>query len=242
MFSFTLFICFILFTIENQAQVYKNWFCNQGIVNCSSISVGYSQSSYHDDTSAIREAFWNACLIYAKNKQESISGGETFWATEIGMFAMGNDFKESYDTLSVKQYLKKFRILDTLIEGNLVAVLAGVSNCISDIKKVSCIMPSKIPEWVYIAPENSEYCYAVGVAPGYYYEKSSWVEAEKSARLKLASNASTYVESWQLMNKSSGQSIENSVLSVNISNVRVVSRWRDLKDDLYYVLMKMPKR
>lgn len=225
------------------AQVYKKWFLNQSDIRCKAISVGYAIHSYFQDTTAIKLAFRNACINFVRNKQDRISGGEAFWATGIGTFDMGNNFTETYDTTMVPYYEKQFFIIDTLAEKNFVAVLTSFKGCKlrPGELKGRFINISNQPDWVEAPPRDKNYYYSVGMSPGYFYEKSSWLEAEKSARLALASSISTYVESLQLMDFYSSQDIENRALSVTLNNVQIVSRWRDINNNIFYVLMKMPK-
>jgi len=244
--SFLIFIL-VLLPLNCYSQVYKNWFIHPSQINCSEISVGYAIHSYFKDTTAIKRAFINACQHYAENEQVSISGGHAFWATGIGTFDMGNNLKETYDTSLVKSYEHTFKIIDTLREGNFVAVLSGNKGCNPQSKVFlkTRIEISKNPNWINNPPESKQYYYAVGIAPRYYYEKSSWEQAEKSARIQLASSISIYVEVLNRMQSFSDEATENSIenqdIAVTLQNVQIVSRWVDKSDDFYYVLMRMRK-
>lgn len=236
---------FILYPFFSYAQIYKGWFINQSEVNCKMVSVGYAEHSYFRDTAAVKRAFISACRNFVMDKSTKIKGSEAFWVTGIGTYDMGNNFKGIYDTSRVKYYEKKFVVLDTLNEGGFVSVLAGNRGCKPNmhIFKRENMDSLKAPSWIENPPKSDEYDYSVGASPAYYYEKSSWLEAENSARLKLAFSISMNIESLQMMNFDNGisQSIENESITVNLHNLKVISRWKDKKNDIFYVLIRMSK-
>jgi hypothetical protein len=96
------------------------------------------------------------------------------------------------------------------------------------------------PKWTESPPNDENYFYAVGISPEYYYEISSWKEAEKLARRNLA--RSVYIEIKSLQKGARQfQEITNENLEMDLHNIQVVSRWRDIEEKLFYVLIKMPK-
>jgi len=244
--SFLIFIL-VLLPLNCYSQVYKNWFIHPSQINCSEISVGYAIHSYFKDTTAIKRAFINACQHYAENEQVSISGGHAFWATGIGTFDMGNNLNEAYDTLLAKHYEHTFKVIDTLRKDNFLAVLAGNKGCNPQAKVLSKIKMDTIqnPKWISDPPESKYYYYSVGIAPRYYFEKSSWEQAGKSARIQLASSVSIYIEVLKRMHsfldETTENSIENQEITVTLHHVHLISRWIDPKNGFHYVLIRMRK-
>ena len=50
----------------------------------------------------------------------------------------------------------------------------------------------------------------------------------------------TNVKSLQKVTASEGQDVRNEELSVILRGIQVVARWRDVKRQIFYVLLKMP--
>ena len=78
------------------AQVYPNWFLNQGSTKCTCTTVGYANASFYAD-SASAQAIRNAYENYSRNRATRISGGQVFCSTEAGTFWMGANFREDFD-------------------------------------------------------------------------------------------------------------------------------------------------
>ena len=78
------------------------------------------------------------------------------------------------------------------------------------------------------------------MAPQYYYESSSWKEAERMARRNLARSVYTTV---RMLQKSGiqAQGIEHEELRVNLHDISVAARWTDVNARIVYVLMRTPK-
>jgi len=104
-----------------------------------------------------------------------------------------------------------------------------------DVKRVNA------PPWVERIPESSSYWYAVGIAPKYYYETSSWSQAGQEARKYLAFSKGLSIRD---VTKVSGSGDSKQVLEVDVElkNIEVIARWRNLKNDLFYCLLRCPKQ
>lgn len=237
-----IFVIYLFFAGILIAQSYKAWFLNPLDYGCGNTVIGYSNRSYYGDTSAIKNAFLNACENYLKQHQVYFSGGQAFWTTEAGTYWMGNSFTEEIDTSIVYTTVSTLKIIDTLITPDFVAVLVSDQSCEGKFDNISQNINSlKTPVWITSIPYDNRFFYSVGLAPSYYHERSSWEEAEKIARRNLASNVSSKMKSLEKKSSLEYQEIMNEDIAVILKNCQIIGRWRDLKKNIFYVLMRMPK-
>jgi len=235
------FTFFINLSVQGFSQSYPKWFSNQSDLNCKTTVVGYAHPSFFPDSSA-SQAIKNGFEIFARQKYTHISGGQAFWSTEIGSFWMGSDYQEQFDTSYVNIAKSHLNPLDTLFTKKMTVVLLGNSDCSIDenLKFRVRFQNTVPPKWIESPPKDDNYFYAVGVSPEYYYEISSWKEAEKLARRNLA--RSIYIEIKSLQKKSQQfQEITDEKLEMDLYNIQVVARWRDVIEKIFYVLIRKPK-
>ncbi len=238
---FSLFV-FVLFKHNAIAQEYPLWFLNQGELRYGNTAVGYANPSFYPDSS-VSYAINSACETYAKQMWIKLFGGQAFWSTELGTFWMGSDFSEQFDSSAIAMAKTQLQLLDTHYSGNIVLVLLSNSTSPTDVainRKLS-VKNLPPPQWTESPPKDNEYFYAVGVTPEYYYEKSSWLEAENLARRNLASSVIIDIKALQKMSKQF-QEIRQEELSVELKNIQTVARWRDVKNKLFFVLIRMGRR
>lgn len=222
-------------------QVYPNWFLSQGLTKCTGTTIGYANSSFYAD-SAVAHAIRNAYENYSRNRITRIVGGQVFWSTEAGTFWMGADFREDFDTTAMKSAPSFVSLLDTYANANIVMVLLGDTTCrIDEVERTRLPLLKAHPEWSDTPPKDEKYCYAVGVAPQYYYETSSWIEAERIARRNLARTLTVSVRSLQKSTAREGQEIRQEQLEVTLRNIEVMARWIDTNKKIFYVLSRTPK-
>ena len=222
-----------------QAQVYPVWFIEQGRVLCSDVATGYARLAYYEH-SASGEAMINAQCNASKQRRSVLRGGEAFWQTAIGSAYLGSDIEEVYDTTACDTPLVVTG-LDTFTCGNLVGVLVGGRACgLGDdlLGPVDCSKEDK-PHWIENPPRQAGYVCAVGAAPVYFYEVSSWLEAEKRARMGLARSLGTRIRSLERGDDTVRDALIHDSLSVVLRGVQVVGRWRE-GTEVCYVLARMP--
>lgn len=231
-----IFYIFLLPAIVH-SQCYPKWFLHQGRLSQSS-AVGYSKSSFYPDSS-ISIAVLNGIENFARQVNVSIAGGQAFWTTEIGNIWLGSDIHETFDSARIE--LNSYNVLDTSHCRNITLILIsqGDNNFDSSLKELECINDSLKPSWINNIPSDPNYLYATGIAPEYYYEISSWREAERNVRLSLARQINVQIKSLQKMTKYEGQDIKTEEIVVMLNDLEVMERWRDQNKKFYYVLMRM---
>jgi len=220
---------------------YPRWFLQQSKTGCPDLVVGYSRSFKNRDSS-VDYAFRNGCVNYIRQKHTFISGGQAFWDTEIGAFWLGSDIEETFDTARVEPAMEHLKVVDTFYSDHMTAVLLSPSECriSSTMKSRQGLSGKKTPSWVSRLPKDGRYEYALGVAQSYYYEPSSWLEAERSARKSLAGALFSIVRSLEKQAEQYSAVVDES-LSVHLANIEVVERWRETGSGIYYVLIRMPR-
>ncbi|MBF8296552.1 MAG: hypothetical protein HW389_3097 [Bacteroidetes bacterium] len=226
---------------KSSPQTYPAWFIEQGTLCRGRVAVGYADPSYFPDSSISRAAK-NARENFARQKETHVQGGQLFWATEGGTYWMGADFREQYDAAASGSALASLVPVDTLVNSSMTLVLLTDRLCQINraaLRQVS--LSGEAPRWTETLPQDGEYFYAVGVASEYYYEVSSWMEAERNARRNLARSVVVAVASLQKLSSREGQDIRREEISVSLSHIDVVARWRDRTNGIFYVLLRAPK-
>jgi hypothetical protein len=231
----------LLYARSGFSQEYPIWFLNEREVGCGNAAVGFAKVSFYRD-SAIALSFRQGCEAIVRQSAVKIAGGQSFWATEAGTYWMGTDIREEYDTSKIAGVCNQVVALDTFAADAGVFVLVGQHGCMTPgLKGKTVSLAGKgLPSWTEDLPRDGEYVYAVGVAPRYFYETSSWTEAERAARRNLARTLLSHVKSLQKRDEDEAQDVRQEDLSVVVKDYRVVARWRDMKTETFYVLVRMP--
>ncbi|MEX2088723.1 MAG: hypothetical protein WEB62_03090, partial [Bacteroidota bacterium] len=209
-------------------QAYPRWFLDQGSLGCDGLVVGYTRSSYYRDSSlvlAVRNGYEN----HARLLETRVSGGQAFWTTEGGTFWLGADFKEEYNLLAGESAPSRLTVLDSFIDGNLSAALLGSTGCHleNDARRFMAV-PASPPAWTEVMPSDDRYHYGVGLATSYFYEVSSWLEAERIARRNIARSLLIEIKALEKSTAREGQQIRGEEVAVTLRNLQVVARWRDV--------------
>jgi len=221
-------------------QTYPRWFLDPVNVNCGPAAAGYVVPSFHK-TSSDSEAYLKACENLTRHHEVELSGSESYWQTEAGVYWMDNTFTEKIDSAYYLDIVSRAKKLANRSSKNMTIVLASENDCsLPDSLQAVIQCPKKQPAWVETVPQSDKYIYAVGVAPEYFYETSSWESAEKKARFNLARDFKVTLKAMQKDESRSGQEIRTEDISVTISHSEVVYRWKNSKQGLYYVLMRAP--
>ncbi len=236
----TLMIAYLLLIGTGNAQIYPNWFLNQGNLSCKGAVVGYANNYFHQDSS-LAEAKRNGCWNYAVNQELQIDFKQAFWLTEGGNYWMGAKKNLNFDTSMVKLSESFLKVMDSFFTPNLVVILLTKKGCTSLKTHYSNISQIPPPPWTTTTPSSSRNYFATGSSPHYYYEKDSWLKAEENAHFNLARQVFIKIQSLQKKSTRESQQITNEEVSVTLRNVQVMARWKNVKNNVYYVLIKMPK-
>ncbi len=238
--KFALILVILLFSFRPiGGQVYPYWFVNQGEIQCEDCAVGIARLGYYVD-SAFSNAKKEAVMNYIRYKESKISGGQAFWNTEAGKYFLSTRFKEEFDTIKAINIHNNFKILDSMICKDFVAVLVSQkSDCNKNILNRIAFSNEK-PVWLEKFPTDENYYYDIGCSQFYFYELSSWLMAEKQGRFGIAKQIGVSIKSIQKVDDIEGQEIQNDDYSVIVKNMEIVSRYLDNNNKIFYVLFRAP--
>jgi hypothetical protein len=221
-------------------NVYPAWFFDPPSGQ-HAFAVGYSDVHAYID-SAIKAATREAATNYVKNRQEQIVGEQGLATLAVGTITVGSTIKESYDTDEASRLGSTIKVLDYFQRGGAVVVLASLDSIgtIPGLRRLDAARTTA-PAWTTMIPEKTGYIYNSGLASLYYNENNSWREAERKARINLALTLYTKV-------KFLGKKVDNSYFrefqieetNVTLHGVEIVARWKDVKNRICYVLVRMP--
>jgi len=222
------------------AQVYPKWFLDQGMLDCLESTVGYANASFYD-SSAIAEAKQTGEETWAKNKWTRVDGNETYWVTELGTSWIRSSFWEEYDPTIVANAATFLRPVDTARAAGTTILLMSSPECTvnQELRRPIAVGRDSVPSWVESPPSSPFYHYAVGIAPQYHYESSSWLEAESVARRNIARIVCVTLQALQKKAYES-EEVRQEKISVEIKGVQTVARWRDPVTSIFFVLVRMP--
>ncbi|MGA9116804.1 MAG: hypothetical protein WB626_08520 [Bacteroidota bacterium] len=219
-------------------RAYPPWFLSQGEA-APGCEVGYAQSSPYPDSSAAR-AFMDACHTGARHALTEVRTAQAFVSSEDRTAFMGGVYREHYDTVGAFRLMARLAGLDTFRTRDMTLVLAGKPGNMAGPSGRPPIPPSREPPgWTMTLPSEPDQVYAVGVAPEYFYESSSWREAEAMARRNLARSLVLRTEALLKQTRESTQEVRHETQAVVLQDVQVMARWRNEGIGIYYVLSRM---
>jgi hypothetical protein len=237
-----LLIVTVVFT--TYAQQYPRWFIEQDRIPCGTkiVSVMRAPSLYKD--SAVALAFRTGCDLLAKYTAVNVRGGQAFWTTEAGVHSMGAHYVELYDSSLIDHYQSALKVIDAFVDKQKTIILAGDTAACGlddDLRELIPITAVPRPAWVETLPNDNRYYYGVGTSEEYYYEPSSWQRAEHNAFMSLARSTRSTVVSLQKKNAVESHDLFNEDVDVQLKNVEITARWRDVQQKVFYVLARSKK-
>ncbi|HTP12277.1 MAG TPA: hypothetical protein VMM37_01565 [Bacteroidota bacterium] len=221
-------------------NIYPSWFLEPP-AGRANVTVGYSDVRAYLD-SAIASATREAAVNCVRNQQVRIAGEQGLATLAVGTLTVGSTISEGYDESAAGQLSTNLKVLDYFQRAGAATVLASTdsSDAAVNARRVDV---SKVPRpsWTTTIPEKAGYMYNSGLCPVYYNENNSWREAERRGRINLALTLYTKVK---FMGKKADDSYfrEFQVEETNatLRGVEIVARWKDVKNQICYVLVRMP--
>ena len=193
--------------------------------------------------SSVTTAMENAAKNYVQNAGMFLSRGDkVFESTEMGTFWIGNDITVSFDTTQIDLVKDNLIKIDSFVVENLTVVFTSkpsleISNKSNKLIDVSS---TELPAWITRLPTTQGFIFASVASEKYYYESSSWLQAENKCRIELAKQIFIEIQQLGKYNHTEGQSIKKEEVKAILKNISVEARWVDVEKEIYYVLMKMP--
>ncbi len=221
-------------------NIYPSWFFNPPAAS-PLWTVGYSAEHAYLD-SALKAATREAGRNYARNQLNLVKGEQGLATLAGGTITVGSTIKEHFDTAQAVRLGSTMKVLDYFRRGGAVAVLASTDS-VPNVPGTNRIDAARVPapSWTTVLPEKAGYMYNSGLAPLYYNEFNSWLEAERRARINLALTAYTKVK---FLGKKEDdvyfREFQVEETNVTLHGIQVVARWKDVKNRICYVLMRVP--
>jgi hypothetical protein len=222
------------------AQEYPRWFLRPGDLGRPDAAAGYALPSMYLDTTG-GPAFRNAAENLVRFREAVFSGSEAFWTAEFGTMVVGSSVAEEYDTAAVESEVQRLKVLHQYKTPKITLVLAGSGAPAADAERVLLNLRAvPRPTWIERPPASTTHLYAVGMSAEYFYESSSWLMAEFTARRELARSVTSILRSLQRVS-TVGQEVRDETLRCRLRNIAVIERWKDPIKRIHYVLVRMLK-
>jgi len=155
---------------------------------------------------------------------------------------MGSTVTEEYDTAAVERSVSLLKPLHQYKTQKMSLVLAGEQGAVIPPGAFDPVNIRAVPRpsWIERPPASPTHLYAVGMAAEYFYESSSWLMAEYTARRELARSVSTALRAVQRMS-TVGHEVRDETVTCRLAEIRVMERWKDPLKRIHYVLVRMLK-
>lgn len=202
-------------------------------------AVGYAPA-YSDLKDGMPTAKTNAYESLRRALRVVIIGEKLYEAAPgYGTSVQGKSFVET----GLPDTLRSVSYVDSLRAGDMTLVLAAWSESGPPPRppggQSRAAFSEQPPAWVERAlsgggDDDRTARRAVGIAPRYYNLETSWTQAEKRARQKLAFRAATKVKSLDKSTEDYRHDVRSVTTGVDLRRVQVLARWAD--DENCYVL------
>ena len=156
------------------------------------------------------------------------------------------DYEEIYEQEILFRVIDNVKVLDSLIINNksyyLVQYPASAKSVKNYSKKVSW---GKKPAWINNLPEDNKFIYGFGQTANYVNYIRAWQDTDSFSRFDLGRNICISVINMRdekVTNKGSTlRTYSTQFYDIILYNNKVVERWYDKNQDIYYSLSRIPK-
>ena len=225
-----------LIIAEKSQAEYPAWFLEVPFSYGSEYSIGFCQPCLNSDSSATI-ARTNAVWSLVKQSRLLVTTEAGIARNNTEVFHGGEDTKLTIDSTLLENYYDASTIIEKFYYGNMLIVLVGPSDKIPPQGKDE----NSYGDWTLELPADDSYYYSMGIAPEYYYETSSWIEAENIAVTDMAKQISVDIKALGKYYDSDVYQISSEKGSAVLRNWGIAARKYDEDKKTYYVLIKMGK-
>ena len=221
-------------------NIYPEWFFAPPLSG-GPFSVGYSDEHARGD-SAVNAATREAAVNYVKSQRVQIIGEQGMATFAAGKIPVGSTIKEQYDEEAARNLGSTMKAVDWFLRKGAATVIASTdSTPVTGRNRRIDAAKVKEPVWVTSVPDSQGYIFSTGLAPVYYHENNSWREAERKARTNLALSLYSQIKFLgKKMDDVYYREFQVEETNVTLVGARVIARWKDVKNRICYVLVRMP--
>lgn len=199
-------------------------------------SVGFSRV-YTVDSSGYQQAFEDGAWRLWVDRKSRVRTERTALTDASGTFLFDAPYRVDVDSSGFERFRRVVVRLDSVKTKTMVAMLVGLRE--GEVENNAVAAPEP-PASLDVLQKVGVYR-AVGMAPRYYHEKSSWAEAETEARRELAllvRNRVAY-EEMRLGDLEVGTQVTSA--DVTLFDVRTVKRAVNPKSELCWVMVEVSR-
>ncbi|MBZ0263314.1 hypothetical protein K8I28_01485 [bacterium] len=227
-------ICFITIPFvgcskSKQKEPFRPWLFDVQYTNGGGVAVGYAEI-YDRLEMSYRSAFEDAAWRLFVDSGCRVTGNRAAGKAPGGLMSLGSYFIFDVDSSRFETFKKSLVRLDSLKMNTMVTMLVGKKGT----KLESINVSSK--------PKNGQFIKAIAHAPGYYFNSSSWIEAERLARIEAALLLRTDFRGRQSFQNE--QDLKDYLVQTDVylSGVQTVRREFDPETGIVTVEVKVPVR
>jgi hypothetical protein len=235
-----LLVCALCATAE---PGYPSWFLSAPPDGGVRTSVGYA-GRYTYPENSYDEAFLDGAWRLYADRALRISGEADFASSPIGKAHLGSDYQLQADSTGFGQFCKGLVRLDSAMVGDLALVWVGTGSVkiapptpSKPAKKGKAVKPEK-PSWLENPPHDDDYVYEIDLAASYEHPESTWREAERRARIKLALAFAAKFETLDKRLNSHSQRVSRTATDVLLRDVQTLGRWKDPATGACWVMVR----
>ncbi|MBC8205202.1 hypothetical protein ISS30_04335 [bacterium] len=208
--------------------VMPSWFWDTPRIEGLQSAVGYSQF-YRDGPDAYREAFLDGAWRLFNDEEAYFAGARALSSGAGVQMSMGSTINMRIDSTGFDDFVKYIVRVDSFAAENMRIMLVAAD----EFQPEKGLCPSPPANNVKV-PEAGVFT-GYSVTPKYYYSSSSWIEAERIARIELAVNASSKIKSVE--NVADGNILSTIIVEtdINMVNIQTVQRRFNWEHGMYEV-------
>ena len=209
------------------------WFWEPPVSQGTSLAAGYSEAYFTAQTS-FDEAFNDAAWRLFFDRESRVIGGQATAKVGDSMFHAGKSYKIEADSTRFDSFVGGLVRLDSIVVGKLVVMLVGTATV--DFSR-RMMPPPDHANPVDFAEKG--FIIAMGGSPKYHKEVSSWLEAERNARIEAALSLNAQVKSYE--GNIPGLGVKTIVIATDVlmKNVKIVGRSLDGKTGEHMVFVRV---
>ncbi|HDP68418.1 MAG TPA: hypothetical protein ENN20_07975 [Candidatus Marinimicrobia bacterium] len=207
-------------------------------------AVGYSGKYF--DQSLAREAAISLAVSNLAKQLEARLIFELEEYTDGRLRLLNPSFELSYDEYHVLEINKNFSAVDSSITRDGYFILITYPGGSRRHRNSSIVKKwGSRPEWTIQLPRSEKFNYGIGMVSNYSSWVRAWKDADEYARFDLGKNLKITAQSVHAAQQDNHFVIESKILRQSYNEIihdsKIIARWYDRENDIYYSLCRQPR-